>query len=143
MCFLSSRACTACQPRVHLRAKRRALTFSYLRWSLSPLIVLVAPSCTYLAGRHASAQRRRQAQRPQSRSTHFQSLVLMLSFQPASHDTYWLWITAFQLWPGGGAGTGESLPMLMMMSSAWMRRCVEPAGQCKRESAVASCPHAP
>jgi hypothetical protein len=84
-----------------------------------------------------------QSQQPHSRSTHFQSLVLMLSFQPASHDTYWLWITAFQLWPGGGAGTGASLPMLMMMSSAWMRRCVEPSGLCKSESAVASCPHAP
>lgn len=125
-----------------VRATRRALTFSYLRWSLSPLIVLVAPSCTYLAGGHANAQRQ-QAQRQQSRSTHFQSLVLMLSFQPASHDTYWLWITAFQLWPGGGAGTGESLPMLMMMSSAWMRRCVGPAGLCKRESAIVSGPHSP
>ena len=104
-----------------------ARAFSYLRWSLSPLMVLVAPSCTYLKKRHdvvSTGKRRRDRNRETGTETHFQSLVLMLSFQPASHDTYWLWMTAFQLWPGGGAGTAASFPMLMMTSSACMRRCM-------------------
>ena len=53
--------------------------------------------------------------------THFQSFVLMLSFQPASQDTSCLLITAFHLWPAGAAGGVASFPMLMITSSGWMR----------------------
>ena len=53
--------------------------------------------------------------------THFQSLVLMLSFQPASQETYLLWMTLFHLCPGGGCGGWAFSPMLMITSSGWMR----------------------
>ena len=75
--------------------------------SLSALMEDVAPNCTY-----------------------FQSLVLMVSFQPHSHVTSSLWITSFHLCPGRGGGTGAPLPMLMMMSSGMMRFFTRPILGC-------------